>query len=327
MSSAFSLRRAAVVVAVAVPASWPAAAPAVTTSSFAATLDPAIAGTAQQPAPVKIDTEGRFGSDAAGQQPAPVTKYSIALPSTFAYNGDKRETCSAAVAGRGPGACPASSVIATGKAELVAQAGVTSFPGRADLYVYNAGSGLLTVLFHLTDPTTYDLALAGTVTRESGPFGPVLSIDTSPMTTGSPGTVVLKRVTLTFPRGAAAPTARKPTRKQRHAACKRKARKLRGRRRSAALRACRRRYGPRRKPARASAAPSTPSVFSVGACPGGAWVLQGRFEFKDGTRQVRDASVTCGAVSSPPGSAPPVPSCPLPPPICAGSPAWRGATG
>lgn len=307
-----------------------AEAPAATSSTFTASVDPPAPGTAGQATPVAVGTEGKFASDAVGQAPTPVTRYTIAFPSTFTYRGDQRPTCPMTTASKGPGACPSTSELARGNADLTAQAGATSFPGKADLYLYNAGPGKLTMLFHLTDPTRYDLALTGTVTTEAGAFGPVLSIDTSPMTNGAPGTVHLQRVALNFLKGAAAPPAggsqtKTSKRKRAYSRCVKRAKKLAGKKRKAALKKCRRLRHRKPKTPTSQSAQSQPSVFDAGPCPDGKWVIEGRFEFKDGTKQARDATVVCSGGSAPPPPQPqPVP-CPLPAPLCPSALDWTVA--
>jgi hypothetical protein len=135
------------------------------------TVTPSNAGTVKHPQGVQLKTVFKWQKLGAFKQPI-VTKFFIWFPKGSLYQGGKYSSCSKTKIAKGPGACPAHSIMGSGTGTAYAGTSVT----HPKITVVNGGAKTIYFYTVLNNPARVRKPVVGTVSSASGKYRYKLSV-------------------------------------------------------------------------------------------------------------------------------------------------------
>lgn len=137
-----------------------------------ATVSPQRAGTPRHPQSVKLKTVFHWAELGAASQPI-VIGFKILFPKGSLYNGAKTTKCSLAILDRrGPGGCPAASIVGSGSGTAYADTTIT----RPQITVVNGGASTVYFYTVLNNPARVQEPVIGHISRMRGKWAYELSV-------------------------------------------------------------------------------------------------------------------------------------------------------
>jgi hypothetical protein len=285
-------------------------------TSMTASADPVAAGTASKPQPLDLHLAVDLNSDASGLPTGVAKGIAFALPAEFidttgAFGTCPRETVKA----EGPDECPRGSVL--GSARLAGTPTVlpTTHASTDRGVLVRVGERKIVFWWHLSNPVVLQGIFDGTISTTNAPFGPLVSVDLTPLADGSgSGGLQLRtnRLELNLLRATASTEPKRTTRKP---SCRQRARRIKNaRRRRAAIRRCRRhksahRHKRARGSAQASQSGQSIAPFSSVGCSSGEWPFEARISYDNNTSESVGTKIACQAEQAPPGNPAVPPAC------------------
>jgi hypothetical protein len=136
-----------------------------------ATVTPSNAGTVSHPQGVKLTTALTWQNLGFAKQPI-VTKFFVWFPQGSLYQGGKYSSCSKSKIAKGPGACPAHSIMGSGTGTAYASTTQT----HPKITVVNGGSKTIYFYTVLNNPARVRKPVVGTLSSASGKYRYKLSV-------------------------------------------------------------------------------------------------------------------------------------------------------